>query len=206
MKNQENINFLYENIKETIYSPYKIDEDSELFFSPENIYNKENTKKLNDIILNYKKGLINFIQENSGYNLNFDDKSIIFLDLFLSDFYKMNFISNLKGDSLKIQQFITKWVGYLGSYLMFYIKKQLRTNPKIQYPIYDSYFYINKEKIFPYFIAMKKLSIDQSIAFYEYLNELFAYVKDEDFKLNKDYVDEIKAELKPNLLKWFIKN
>lgn len=205
MKDDNNFYFLYDKIKQTIYKPYQFDEDSSQLFSKENIYNKENLEKLNDLILSYRKDFKSFVKDYSNYELKFDDKSIIILDLLLSDFYKASFIDDLD-DDLKIQKFISTWVGYLGSYIMSYIKKKTRITPKIEYPIYDSYFNFDGEKVFPYFIAMKKISVDMPINFYEYLNELVAFVVDEDFKINDDYVDEIKTELRPFLVKWFLKN
>jgi len=206
LREDSNVYFLFDNIKNTIYKPYEFDEDSSLLFNKENIYSKDNLEKLNELILNYRKEFKSFIEEYSNYSLEFDDKSVIILDLMLSDFYKGNFIIDLDNSELKIQKFISTWIGYLGSYLLYYLKKKTRVSPKIQYPVYDSYFDINGEKIFPYFIAMKKLSVDVSINFYEYLNELIAYINDEDFKVNNDYVDEIKVELRPFLVKWFLKN
>ncbi len=206
MEDNYNIHFLFDNIKETIYKPYEFDEDSSLLFDKENIYNKENLEKLNNLILDYRKEFKSFISDYSNYELKFDDKSVIVLDLLLSDFYKGNFINELENNELKIQKFISTWVGYLGSYLLFYIKKKTRISPKILYPIYDSYFNFNGEKIFPYFIAMKKLSVDIPLELYEYLNELIAFINDEDFKLNIDYIDEVKMELRPYLVKWFLKN
>lgn len=206
MQDSTNIHFLFDNIKEIIYKPYEFDEDSSLLFDKENIYSKENLEKLNNLILDYRKDFKLFINNYSNYKLEFNDESIIVLDLLLSDFYKGNFISELDNNELKIQKFISTWVGYLGSYLLFYLKKKTRIAPKILYPIYDSYFNFNGEKIFPYFIAMKKLSVDIELDFYEYLNELIAFINDEDFKINIDYIDEIKMKLRPYLVKWFLKN
>ena len=205
MKDNDKIFFLFDNIKETIYKPYKYDEDSALYFDKENIYNKENLEKLNNIILNYRKEFKSYILKNSDYELGFDDKSMIIIDLLLSDFYKENFISELENE-LEIQKFISTWVGYLGSYLLYFIKKRTRRAPKILYPIYDSYFKFENEKVFPYFIAMKKLSFDENISIYEYVNDLISYINNEDFKVNVDYVDEVKRELRPHLVKWFLKN
>ena len=123
-----------------------------------------------------------------------------------SDFYKENFINELEDNELKIQKFITTWVAYIGSYLLSYIKKKTRVAPKILYPIHDSYFDFNGEKVFPFFIAMKKISLDENINLYEYVSELVAYVTDEDFKISKEYIDEVKIELRPYLVQWFLKN
>jgi len=206
LKEDNDLCFLYDNIKETVAKPYEYDEDSLLLFSKENIYKKENIEKLNELVLTDRKNFKEFVKESSNFDLNFDERSIIIIDLLFSDFYKGNFIDELDGDELKIQKFISIWVAYIGSYLLSYIKKKTRTSPKIVYPLHDSYFKFNGEKVYPFFIAMKKISIDENINLYEYVSELIAYVTDEDFKVNPDYIDEVKIELRPYLVKWFLKN
>ena len=201
-----NFYFLYDKIKMIVTKPYVGDEENLMLFSKENIYKKENLERLNDLILDYRHELKGFVKENSNYDLNFDERSIILIDLLFSDFYKENFINELNNNELEIQKFISTWVGYIGSYLLSYIKKKTRVAPKILYPIHDSYFIFNDEKIYPFFIAMKKISVDENINLYEYINELIAYVTDEDFKISPDYIDEVKIELRPYLVKWFLKN
>ena len=197
--------FLYENIKDMVYKPFEdIDEETEFLFSKENIHVKENRDKLNKIVKDYNMKFQEIFEENYNFKLNYDDESLIIMDVFMPTIYKSKFFNDI--DSMDIlKENIEKWVNLLGSFFLFYIKKTTKQNPKITYPIYKSYFVKDGERIYPYSIAMQKISTDLSFDNYDFFGEIKSFIRDEDFKYDVDLIKDVKDKYRGLILRSYIK-
>ncbi len=195
----ENIDYFFHftTILDQVFKPIENKDISDTFLAKENIFARENYQKINDWISDYKVNFIDFIKKSSGYQLNFDEESLIVLDIFLSDDKIEEWINNLQSE-YEIHKFLFEWVGYIGSFFLFYLKKHLRIPPKVEYPLHKTYFSVNGLKIEPFILAMKKISRDENFSIYEYISEILQ----EDFKADKDYIEDVKNRLKPFWVKW----
>jgi hypothetical protein len=203
-KEDKENSFLYDTLEKIIYLPFENDVDAEFYIDKENIYHKENREKLEEVVLKYRKDFTDFIKNRYNYELSLDTESLIVLDIFIPELYNSEFFDDIKEINL-LKKNLQKWVNYLGSYFLYYIKKSSRLNPNITYPIYDSYFVKDNEKIYPYLIAMQKISTNLSFENYDFFGELTAFILDEDFKYDQDYIKEVKEKNRALILNSYIR-
>lgn len=193
--------FYFSTILEEFFDPLEEEELAESFLSKKNIFAKENKELLNEWLQNYRTEFKNELKEHANYELDYSDRSLIMLDLLLSQSYIDRMIPTFESP-YEIQRYFTKWVGYLGTYIMIYLKKKLHITPKIEYPLHTSSLQKNHQNIYPFILAIRKLSLDEHFSLYEYLGDIVADLSKEDYKIDYDYLDEQKIALRPYAVKW----
>lgn len=186
-----------------VFNSFEDEDESSSILDKDNIFAKENFEKVLEIISNYKNKFNQFIEKKSEYKMQFNEESLIAIDSMITSDWIFEEIKTIEGDK-DINKFLFDIATGIGAFLLLYLKKKLRMPPKIEYPIHKSYFVKGNKTIRPFFIAMQKISIDKNITLYEYLGDLIASLNDDDFKADEDFIEEIKYQLRPFLVKWTI--